>query len=96
MLTIPPNVKYADLFVQLQREARENGRRLWGLLAPVPTPPAATSQTKDDCDPSYPDVCIPPYPPDLNCKDVPYKRFRVLSPDPHGFDRDKDGVGCES
>lgn len=30
LLTIPPNVKYADLFVQMQREARENRRGLWG------------------------------------------------------------------
>jgi len=29
-------------------------------------------------------------------KDVPYKRFRVLPPDPHGFDSDHDGMGCES
>lgn len=30
LLTIPPNVKYVDLFVKLQREAREAGRGLWG------------------------------------------------------------------
>jgi micrococcal nuclease len=23
------------------------------------------------------------------------KRFRVLPPDPHGFDGDRDGIGCE-
>jgi micrococcal nuclease len=27
--TYPPNVRHADLFVQLQREARENDRGLW-------------------------------------------------------------------
>jgi micrococcal nuclease len=27
--TYPPNVRHADLFVQLQREARENSRGLW-------------------------------------------------------------------
>lgn len=26
----------------------------------------------------------------------PYKQFRVLAPDPYGFDRDNDGIGCES
>jgi micrococcal nuclease len=41
-------------------------------------------------------VCIPPAPPDLDCKDVPYRRFQVLAPDPHNFDRDDDGIGCES
>lgn len=30
LLTIPPNVKYADRFVELQREAREAKRGLWG------------------------------------------------------------------
>ena len=49
-----------------------------------------------DCDSSYPDACIPSYPPDLNCGDISDKRFEVLSPDPHGFDRDGDGIGCES
>ena len=29
ILTIPPNVKYADLFLKLQKEARENNRGLW-------------------------------------------------------------------
>jgi hypothetical protein len=43
-----------------------------------------------------PDVCIPPYPPDLNCPDIPYKNFEVTDTDPHGFDRDNDGLGCES
>jgi hypothetical protein len=43
-----------------------------------------------------PDICIPPYSPDLNCPDITYSNFRVTGPDPHGFDRDKDGIGCES
>jgi micrococcal nuclease len=30
ILTIPPNVKYADLFLACQREAREANRGLWG------------------------------------------------------------------
>ena len=60
----------------------------------------STTQTYaqvDNCDPSYPDVCISPPPPDLNCPDVPYKNIRVLPPDPHGLDGyDGDGIGCES
>lgn len=48
------------------------------------------------CDPSYPTVCIPPPPPDLDCKDIPFRRFKVLPPDPHRFDGDHDGIGCES
>ena len=38
--TYPPDVKYQDLFLQLQREAREAGRGLWGARRPTPTPPA--------------------------------------------------------
>lgn len=29
VMTIPPNVKYQDLFLKLQRESREAGRGLW-------------------------------------------------------------------
>jgi len=54
------------------------------------------SSTQPSCDPSYPDVCIPPYPPDLNCGDIGYSNFRVVGNDPHGFDGDNDGIGCES
>ena len=61
------------------------------------TEPTVTQTTiQTSCDPSYPDFCIPPPPPDLDCKDIPHKNFKVLQPDPHGFDRDKDGIGCES
>ncbi len=31
VLTIPPNVRYAEMFLALEREARENNRGLWGL-----------------------------------------------------------------
>jgi hypothetical protein len=37
-----------------------------------------------------------PPPPDLNCSDIPHRRFTVLPPDPHNFDGSNDGVGCES
>ena len=58
--------------------------------------PVRETQTQNDCDPSYPDFCIPFSPPDLDCKDISHKKFTVLSPDPHRFDGDKDGIGCES
>lgn len=40
--TYPPNVRYADVFVELQRIAREEGRGLWGP-GPVATPPQPTA-----------------------------------------------------
>jgi len=49
-----------------------------------------------NCDESYPDVCIAPYPPDLDCGEIGYSNFKVVGDDPHGFDRDNDGIGCES
>lgn len=87
VVTYPPDVRHVDLFLELQREARAEGRGLWGL-APEP-------EVVGGCHPAYPSVCIPPPPPDLDCGEIPHRRFTVLAPDPHGFDRDKDGVGCE-
>ena len=43
----------------------------------------------------YLDVCITPPPPILHCDDISNKSFRVLPPDPHGFDSDEDSIGCE-
>jgi hypothetical protein len=63
---------------------------------PSPTTESLVDSGNSNCDPSYPDFCIPSYPPDLDCPDISTKRFTVLSSDPHGFDRDGDGVGCES
>jgi hypothetical protein len=48
-----------------------------------------------ECDPSYVGVCIPPPPPDLDCGEITERNFEVVGADPHDFDRDHDGVGCE-
>ncbi|MGB6423380.1 MAG: hypothetical protein WBF05_16225 [Anaerolineales bacterium] len=52
--------------------------------------------TPDHCDDAYPTVCIPSPPPDLQCANIPYRDFVVLDPDPHNFDPDNDGIGCET
>jgi micrococcal nuclease len=74
--------------------AKKGDRGLWGRCVKPPSPPTGA------CAPSYPDVCIPPPPPDLDCGQITYRRFRVRwdvpAPDPHGFDGDRDGIGCES
>ena len=57
------------------------------------TQPDYSQTTESNCDPNY-SGCIPPYPPDLDCSDVG-KNIRVIDSDPHGFDRDGDGIGCE-
>ncbi|MBD1851013.1 thermonuclease family protein [Cyanobacteria bacterium FACHB-502] len=69
--------------------------------APVQAPPSIqapqpTVSAAQNCDPSYPDLCIPPDSPDLDCRDVSERGFRVVGSDPHRLDRDKDGIGCES
>jgi hypothetical protein len=46
--------------------------------------------------PRVPDRVHPSTAPDLDCSDVPYRNFKVLPPDPHGFDGDGDGIGCET
>ena len=56
---------------------------------------AAYDAPNVQCDPSYVGVCIPPPPPDLDCGNVPHRGFRVVGADPHRFDRDHDGIGCE-
>lgn len=56
-----------------------------------------SANDSSNCDfTSYPDFCIPIPPPNLNCDDVDGTDFTVFPPDPHGFDRDKDGEGCET
>ncbi len=91
---------------QAQSAAKANKIGLWNQVNPCPpwdyrrkqcvaTSPQPVPNQQTKCDPSYPDVCILPEPPDLNCGDIPHRRFRVIEPDPHGFDGDNDGIGCE-
>jgi endonuclease YncB( thermonuclease family) len=68
------------------------------ISQPTPRPqptPAPTPPPSSNCHPSYPTVCIPPPPPDLDCGDIPYRNFRVVGSDPHRFDGDNNGIGCE-
>jgi micrococcal nuclease len=62
----------------------------------IAEPPQPAVDGGGNCDPSYPGVCIPPYPPDLDCGEISERRFTVIGSDPHGFDGDNDGIGCES
>lgn len=62
------------------------------VLTVVPSTPIG-----ENCNPYYPDVCINDNP-RLNCDELEEKgisHFRVLPPDPLGYDRDNDGIGCE-
>ncbi len=75
--------------------ASEFGNKAWTGCSSPPSPPPLPPP-EDDCEPAYPDVCIPSPPPDLDCGDIPYRNFVVLPPDPHHFDGDGDGIGCET
>ena len=65
----------------------------WAMTMQTSSPPADGGS---DCDSSYPGVCIPAYPPDLDCGEIAERDFAVVGSDPHGFDREGDGIGCES
>jgi hypothetical protein len=72
----------------------------------APRPATATPRTEPstasggNCHPSYPDFCIPPPPPDVNCTSAVIngrKNFRVTGPDPHRLDQGgRPGIACES
>lgn len=106
MATFPPNVAHVEEFRAAERQAREASRGLWGgcpaagatttttdrgVASPAPVTPGSAA-----CDPSYPDVCVVPSPPDLDCGQIVQRNFRVVGTDPHRFDANRDGVGCES
>lgn len=64
---------------------------------PVFLPAVMGSRPAAECAPSYPSVCIAPYPPDLDCPDVlPLVNFAAVPPDEHHLDADNDGIACES
>ncbi len=65
-------------------------------VAPTATSLPPATPTAPNCDPSYPDFCIPSGSADLDCPEMlPHVNFTVRQPDRHRFDRDKDGIGCE-
>lgn len=90
----PPDTAMSGTLHGLMAEAAGRGCAL--VAAPTATAvPDRGGAPVGNCDPSYPTVCIPPPPPDLDCGDIPYRNFQVLPPDPHNFDREGDGLGCE-
>jgi len=62
-----------------------------------PLPPQKAGPAGGNCLPAYPDDCLPPAPPDLDCGSL-RRAVRVdrRFGDPHGLDANNDGWGCES
>ena len=96
----------ADLAQRLRSselEAKSAGRGLWSACAAgrsVDAPRPASQPllpSRGTCLPAYPDVCIPPPSPDLDCPEIG-RRVRVdhAHGDPHRLDANQDGWGCES
>ena len=56
---------------------------------------SSSPSSGSECDPSYPTVCLPTPPPDLNCTDISERRFEVVGSDPHALDGDNNGIACE-
>jgi hypothetical protein len=83
--------------------AQATATRAVATPRPSPAPRATSSATASaveavqgaECHPSYPDFCIPPPPPDLDCDDLSARGFRVLPPDPHRLDGGRNGFGCD-
>lgn len=61
-------------------------------LTPLPT----FSSDPTACAQEYPDFCIPPKPPDLDCTAIPAQDFTANEPDQHVFDQNNNGIGCEA
>ena len=81
-----------DQMMETLEQVLEMGPQLLQQLENIET---LTPGLSTKCASSYPERCIPPPPPKLECHDVGLKNFLVLPPDLHHFDPDKDGIGCE-
>lgn len=92
-VTVAPPVKQAA--VPLRPAVRSAAPKVVVKAQARPADTPKPAHPRDKCDAAYPTICIPPNSPDLNCPDIAYTNFKVLAPDPHGFDREGDGIGCE-
>ncbi len=86
VVTYPPDVKYVDLYLALQRVAREEGRGLWGGCAGAVHEPAGG---------------VPHTGRDLDCRDFTYQEeaqavYDADPSDPFRLDGNGDGEACES
>jgi hypothetical protein len=57
-------------------------------------PQASDGGGQPSCDPNYSGACVPIVSYDLDCADISGTVY-IKGSDPHGFDGDGDGVGCE-
>jgi micrococcal nuclease len=79
--TVPPNVRYAELYLQAAREARARGVGMWGE-GPASRPGSTPGSESRKCDPAYPTVCVPPPPPGPGLWGYPLPGLQGSSPGP--------------
>lgn len=95
--TYPPDVKYQDLFLEAQKEARENNRGLWSACAEEPTPtPTPTEAPPEEQEPSsqgYICNCSKTCSQISSCEEA---YFQLQNCGCAKRDGDKDGVPCEN
>lgn len=99
--TYPPDVKYVDLLLAAQGQARTAAIGLWAVGTVTPAPTVATAPVPfvgggGNCHPSY-SPCLPIVD-DLDCTDVRAMGkapVTIKGPDVYRLDRDGDGLGCE-
>jgi micrococcal nuclease len=98
--------KYQTDFKAAEKSAREESRGLWAAntcngkreksttATPSPTQ-TLPAQVSSNCDPNYAGGCVPNVSYDLDCSDISFV-VKIVGTDKHKFDRDGDGIGCES
>ncbi|MDP8977788.1 MAG: thermonuclease family protein, partial [Actinomycetota bacterium] len=96
-----PNDAYIRRMRAAEAAARAAERGLWAACtggAPNPpalAPPPSRRSPGRGCEPGYRGACVPAYPPDVDCGQIPDTGFASVGADPHGLDDDDDGVACE-
>lgn len=103
-----PNDRHIERMRRAEREARSADRGMWGMgcatggsssggsTGATSEDGSSTDGSDGDCHPAY-TPCVPPPPPDLDCGDMDGPiTVDHRHGDPHRFDGDGDGTGCES
>lgn len=102
--TYPPDVKYSQLFIQMEKEARKNGKGLWGKCMDKVGKVEKVGQPNNseqinnvsgdwDCSRNIYD-CL-----DFSTHDEAQNAFEAcggITYDMHKLDRDADGIACET
>lgn len=98
-----PNDKHWSRISSADVQARSTGNGQWGACpyfgapkdTPEPTPEPQVPEPEPQPEADVDSYLFPPPPPDKDCDDVSAQGFRVRPGDPHRFDADGDGIGCE-